>query len=203
MLEQRISGIPVVDDMNQVVGMVTEGDLLRRVELGLPGALRERWEQTVSPEGKARDFVKSYSWKVADVMTSPVVSIDEGMLLRDVSALLETRRIRRVPVLRDGRLTGILSRADLLHCIVGESQGTIAQGDDAILISLQARLREAKGVLSTQPTVTIASGVVHLWGAVRSQAERDVTRVVVEGIPGVTGWEDHMSVIPPASAEGR
>lgn len=194
MIDLAVSGLPVVDDAGKLVGMVTEGDLLRRVEPDSIEQASARWHHWATPEGIARDYVKSHSWRVADVMTSPVVSVSEGVPLHEVAALLEARGIKRVPVVRDGHIVGIISRADLLRSVADEPRGAIPQSDDAIRTCAEARLRDAGRVLSALPSVTVSDKVVHLWGALQSQSERDTARVVVENIPGIAGFEDHTTL---------
>jgi CBS domain-containing protein len=189
LLENRISGTPVVD-ADKVVGILTEGDLLRRVELGTDASPSHH---LLSPAGTARDYVRTHSWRVADVMSSPVVTVDEDMPLSEAAVLLGTRGIKRVPVLRDGLLVGILSRADLLKLITQSRPEHIAEGEDALQRAAQARLGELR-VFATPPLVTVEDHVVHLWGTVRSQAERDAARVAVETIPGLAGTEDHLTI---------
>jgi CBS domain-containing protein len=197
MLDHRVSGVPVVDGDGQLVGILTEGDLLRRVEYGLTGA-NPHWIEAQSPEGAARDFVKSHGWRVSDVLTTPVVTVDETTSLADVAVLFGTRGIKRAPVLRDGRLVGIISRADLLRIIAASRPEKVAAGDVALEICAAARLRDADSIFAVRPEVTVVNGVVHLWGEVRSEAERDAARVAIEGVEGVNGIEDHLSVSPTA-----
>lgn len=189
MLEHHVSGVPVVEG-GRVVGVLTEGDLLRRVELGSDG---HAYHSLLSPAGVARDFVRSHSWRVADVMSSPPVTVTEEMPLKEAAVLLSTRHIKRVPVVRGGMLVGILSRADLLKVIAQSRPETIADGDDALRRAAQARLGEL-GLFDIPPTVTVEGRVVHLWGSVRSQAERDAARVAVEGIAGIAATEDHLRI---------
>jgi CBS domain-containing protein len=190
MLEHGISGVPVVDD-DRVVGILTEGDLLRRVELGSDG---KPSHFLISPAGEARDFVRTHSWRVADVMSSPVVSVSEDMPLHEAAMLLSTRGIKRVPVLKDGQLVGILSRGNLLGIIAQSRAERGVAGEEALQRAAQARLGELK-VFDALPIVTIEGHVAHLWGTVRSQAERDAARVAVESIPGLAGAEDHLTVV--------
>ena len=197
MLERRISSIPVVED-GKLVGMLTQGDMLRRIELGLPEAAVKGWNKANSPDGVARDFVRSHSWNVGDVMSKPVATATEDMTLADAATLLSTRGVKRLPVVRDGQLVGILSRADLLHAIATATSEPIAVGDNAMAISIRARLRDAGAVLTGQPTVTVVNRIVHLWGTVASEAERDVVRVAAESDPDIAGVEDHMSVLRAA-----
>lgn len=191
MLAHRVSGLPVVDDDGAVVGLVTEGDLLRRAELGGVSAAGS------SAEDEARGLVKSQSWRIADVMAVPVVSVTEATAISEVVRLLDTHGIKRLPVLRDGHLVGIVSRADLLHCIADARPERIAQGDDALRISVAARLREARDTIGDLPTVTVRDGVVHLWGSVGSIAARDAARVVAESAPGAGDCSNHLTVTPP------
>ena len=189
MLEHRVSGVPVVEN-DTVVGMLTEGDLLRRVELGTEGKPQH---SAVSPAGTARDFVRTHSWCVADVMSSPVVAVVDTMSLADAAVLLSTRGIKRVPVLHDGQLVGILSRADLLKIIAQSRPERMVEGDEALRRAAQARVSEL-GVFAVAPTVTIEGRIAHLWGTVRSQSERDAARVAVETVPGLAGTEDHLRI---------
>jgi hypothetical protein len=186
----------VVDGDDGLVGILTEGDLLRRVEYGLNGG-RPHWIETISPDGAARDFVRSHSWRVGDVMSKPVVTVREDTSLADAAVLMGTRGIKRLPVVRNGQLVGVISRSGLLHIIAAARPERIARGDDALETSCLARLRDAEPLFAERPEVTVIDGVVHLWGQVRSQAERDAARVAVESIEGIAGVEDHLSIVPP------
>lgn len=188
MLEHHVSGLPVVDG-RKVVGVLTEGDLLRRVELGSEG----RASSWFGPSGVARDFVRTHSWRVGDVMSTPVVTVPDDMPLTEAALLLSTRGIKRVPVVGEGVLVGILSRADLLKVVAQARPEHIAEGEEALRRAAQARIGEL-AVFDVPPTVTVEDHVVHLWGVVRSQAERDAARVAVETIPGLDATEDHMKI---------
>jgi CBS domain-containing protein len=194
MLDHHVSGVPVLDGEGNLVGILTEGDLLRRIEYGLTGST-PHWIGAVSHEGAARDFVKSHSWRVGDVMTRSVVTVQETASLADVAVLFGTRGIKRAPVLRGTQLVGLVSRADLLRIIANAKPEKIAAGDSALEISAAARLRDANTIFSACPSVTVVDGVVHLWGQVRSEAERDAARVAIEGIEGLRGVEDHLSIV--------
>lgn len=193
MLDNHVSGIPVVDGSTPV-GIITEGDLLRRTEFGLPGSRQQAWETASWAAGTARDFVKSHSWRVGDVMSKPVVTVSEDTPLGDAAILLATRGIKRLPVLRNGELVGVVSRSDLLKIIAASVPEGIAGGDAALGIAAGARLREAGAVFEETPSVTVEHGIVHLWGRIRSEAERDAARVAVESIQGIGGIEDHLTI---------
>ncbi len=197
MLEHGVSGLPVMD-AGQLVGMLSEGDLLRRVELGLPSADEEGWAAILSAEGLARDFVKSHSWRVADVMSTPVVSVSEDAELSELANLFAARGIKRAAVLRHGSLVGLVSRADLLRIIAEAASEPIASGDDAMLLSVRARLRDLGTTLTAQPTVSVEDGIVRVSGSVQSKAERDAVRVACESTPGLRAFEDHL-VMPEVS----
>jgi CBS domain-containing protein len=200
MLEHRISGVPVVD-AGELVGMLTEGDLLRRVEFGIPRPKTAGWVGANSPEGAARDFVKSHSWKVGDVMSKSPATTTEDASLADVAAIMAARSIKRLPVLRDGVLVGLISRADLLQAIASAPDEHIAAGDEALATSIRARLGQLENMLAEVPTVLVTHGVANLWGSVRSNAERDAIRVVVESVPGLQGIDDHMSLFLASARE--
>jgi len=191
MLDHRISGLPVIDDAGHVVGIITEGDLMRRSELGA---------QALAPierrlkEDQAGAYVKSHSWKVADVMTSHPAKVDEETPLPQIAALMVERGIKRVPVMRGEHLVGIVSRAELLRVLITAQFDATAPGDDAIRRSILTRLREDAGIKLDELDLTVADGLVHVSGAVSSQNERDAIRVVAEGVKGVKGFFDHLSL---------
>jgi CBS domain-containing protein len=186
MLTEHVSGLPVLDDGQALVGLVTEGDLLRRSELGTPlgdGGAQER----------ARAYVQSRSWKVGALMSSPVFTIEEAAPLSQVAMLLGVHRIKRLPVLRGAQLVGIVSRADLLKVISAGGSDAEIRGDDAVLRALRARLEEAGSVLSRQPELHVEGGQARVGGAMRSQAELEVVRMVVDSVVG-PGFKDELTV---------
>jgi CBS domain-containing protein len=200
MLDHHVSGLPVVEGDGRLVGILTEGDLLRRTEFGSDAADASGWARANWTDGNARDFVRSHSWRVEDVMSRPVLTATEDMPLSQAAILMGTRGIKRLPVVRDGQVVGVVSRADLLQIIANASPEPIAVGDDAMEVSCRARLREVAPMFAACPEVSVADGVVHLWGRVRSEAERDVARVAVEGVPRVRGIEDHLVIQLPSAA---
>lgn len=147
------------------------------------------------PEALAREFVQSHGQRAKDVMTQQVVSVTEETPLAEIAALLEKHGIKRVPVLQAGRLVGIVSRADLLRglAVRGLKPATPFPQDDA---SIRARLLEVlQGEAWTSAhflSVVVDHGVVHFWGLVQSEAERNALRVAAENIPGVQGVKDHL-----------
>jgi predicted transcriptional regulator len=127
-------------------------------------------------------------------MSRAPTTTNEDASLADVAATMAARSIKRLPVLRDGALVGLISRADLLQAIASTEDEHTAAGDEALATSIRARLVQLESMLAELPTVLVTHGVANLWGSVRSEAERDAVRVVVESVPGVQGIDDHMSL---------
>ena len=188
MLDKHVSGLPVVDDEGMLVGLISEGDLLRRSELGL--RIIAAPEQSASERASA--YVKSHAWKVADVMSCNVVTVKEEADLSHVATLMAENGVKRLPVMRNGKLVGIVSRADLLHAIATARLDDTAPGDEAIRRSIVTRLNEDIGLNSANVTVTVVDGLVHLWGTA-SAASRKAACVVAEGVRGVKGVVEHFS----------
>ncbi|HWK64722.1 MAG TPA: CBS domain-containing protein [Rhizobiaceae bacterium] len=189
MLENHVSGLPVVDDGGRLIGIVTEGDLLRRSELGLATVA----SPSRSPEEQARAYVKAHAWNVSGVMSDKLVTVDEDMDLAQIATLMEENNIKRVPVTRDGGLIGIVSRADLLRALASAKLDGTARGDEAIRRSILARLDENTGLAGMNISVTVSDGLVHLWGNVESEDCRIAARVVAESVRGVKGVIGHFT----------
>jgi CBS domain-containing protein len=164
MINLRISGVPVMDKNGRLVGMVTEGDLLRRVETGTERRLPSWSEPFSSNSLMAAEYVKSHAKRLADIMTREVVSVDEMATLADIADLLEANRIKRVPVVDDGKIVGIVSRADLLKVLASGGAGTEHEEQDrTIRRLLLAELREQKWEDASEGRVVVSNGIVHLW----------------------------------------
>ncbi|MGE3676399.1 MAG: CBS domain-containing protein [Burkholderiales bacterium] len=197
MLERRISALPVMDRKDRVVGIVSEGDLVRRTELGTDAA-RSWWLQAFA-EDSARDYLKTHGASVSDVMTSPAVSVRRTTSLQEIARLLEKHRIKRVPVLDAGRLVGIVSRADLVRRLAAAparpATPARAASDRALRREVLKEVRRA-GIDLLYVNVTVEHRIVHLWGGARSHSEQKALRVAARRIEGVLKVEDHTSVIP-------
>lgn len=201
MLGHRISGLPVVAGDGTLVGMVSEGDFLRRIELDTQRK-RPWWlEFLVSPGKVAADYVQSHGRKVAEVMAANVATVTKDATLGDVVALMGRRRIKRLPVVEDGRVVGIVTRADLLRAMAHALPGEQAQALDdrqiraAIVAELAKQSWNAAGLIS----VRVEAGAVELRGTVFDERERRAARVVAENVPGVTSVIDHLVWIEPVS----
>jgi CBS domain-containing protein len=206
--DKGISGAPVVDAGDRLTGIVSEGDLLHRAETGTerrPGRRRSWWlESVAADEALARDYVKAHGRTVADIMTREVITVDETTDLSDIAMLLETKRIKRVPVVSGGRLVGIVSRANLVRALATTSSAPkiVADGDDrTIREQLLAELRRQRWANIWAADIMVRDKIVHLWfSADESEAERQAVRVAAENIPGVQGIEEHIVPAPVVPA---
>jgi CBS domain-containing protein len=201
MLDNRVSGLPVLDAEHKVVGILTEGDLLRRSETGTERQ-RPRWLEILMGPGRiAGEYVRTHGRKVEEIMTRDLISVTEDTPLDAVVELMERRRIKRVPVLEGDVLVGIVTRADLLHPLLRalEEQPAATQGDDEIRERILVELAKAAWVPKDGFTVTVANGVVDLNGVILDEKEREALRVLAENVPGVRAVEDHVVWIEPVS----
>jgi len=200
--ERAISGVPVVDAAGRAVGLVSEGDLLHRAETGTDRRTvrrRTRWfDITDSGQAQARDYIKSHGARVADIMTRNVISVDEATELAEVASLLETHRIKRVPVMHDGQLVGIISRANLVRALaaIKPQPPSNAETDDRVIqTKLLAELR--RHAWSWGADIIVKDQIVHLWlSDAMPEAERRAVRVAAEAIPGVRGIEERLVPVP-------
>jgi CBS domain-containing protein len=187
LLANRISAVPVVNDKDVLVGIVSEGDLIHRVEAGTERH-RSWWlELLTGKEILAHEFVMSYGRKAADVMTRPVISVQPDTPLGDIAALLEKHRIKRVPVASNGKIVGIVSRANLIQALVKlNREKTEASVDDLTLHNnILEQLRSKPWVDPSKISILVDNGSVELWGIVDSETEKNAIRVAVEVTPGV------------------
>lgn len=199
MLQNRISGLPVVDAGGNLVGIVTEGDFLRRSELGTERR-RPRWlEFLLGPGRLAIDYVHASGRKVDEVMSGDPVTVAEDDLLETVVELMERRHIKRLPVLRAGKIVGIISRANLMHALVSlaPSAEPLGGGDATIRKRILAAFdRQPWG---TQINVVVKNGVAELWGTITDERERQACAVTAENVAGVTRVRDHLVWVEPMS----
>lgn len=184
--ERGISAVPVVDSKNRVIGMVSEGDLLHRMETGTERR-RSWWLDMMSSTAKlAGDYIKSHSGKVKDVMTEDVISVTETTPVADIAVMLEANRIKRVPVLRDGKLVGIVSRANLVRALamtIDDPSSRSELDDRSIREKLLAELKAQKWAEVAPANVTVKDGVVHLWSSYLSEQEKRALVVAAENTP--------------------
>jgi CBS domain-containing protein len=197
LLERRISAVPVVDDQGEVVGIVSEGDLLHRAEAGTERR-RTWWLLGVTGEVTLpEEYVAAHARRVADVMTTKVITATPETPLHELAELLEANAIKRVPIVKDGQLVGIVSRANLVQVVAAERVSlNIPLSDANVREGFLAHLRQQSWAHPWLLNVLVKDGVVDLWGVVPSDAERTAVRIAAENIPGVRAVNNNLVVRP-------
>ncbi|AMN45014.1 CBS domain-containing protein [Rhodoplanes sp. Z2-YC6860] len=199
MLHNHISGLPVVDAEGRLQGMLTEGDLLRRAETATQRQ-RPRWLAFLLGPGRlADDYVHAHGRKVGEIMTPDPVTVAEDTPLEHVVSLMEKHRIKRVPVMRGGKVMGIISRANLLYALasIAREAKPVKLDDRAIRNRLLAELEGQSWAPTRSIDVVVRDGIVQLWGTITDERERQATIVAAENIPGVKRIEDHLAWVDP------
>ena len=193
LLERKISAVPVIDDNDAIVGIVSEGDLIHREEIGTAEKKRSWWLGMFAGSTElAEDYVRSHGHSAQDVMTRDVVSVGEDAELTEIAELLETHHIKRVPVVRNGELVGIISRANFIQAIAASKEIRLVPenaNDATIRAEVESALKR-EAWASGNTVVAVTDRTVKLWGWVRNDAERKASRVVAEGVAGVASVED-------------
>jgi CBS-domain-containing membrane protein len=194
LLNNHISAVPVIDDAGRIVGIVSEGDLMRRADLGTERH-RSWWLAALFAEEEelAAEYVKQHSRKVADVMTKRLVTTSPDATLGEIAGLLERHSIKRVPIVENGALVGIVSRANLIQALAGDPKGPeVAVPDAALRDKLMAHLKAQPWAHTSLLNVTVNDGVVDIWGITHSEAEKQALRVAAETTPGVRAVNDNV-----------
>ena len=197
MLEHRISGVPVVDGAGRLVGLLTTGDLLRRIETGTDMS-REGWLQAFLARGRmAERYVHTHGRRVQDVMTRDVATVGEASSLDDVVRIMESRHVRRVPVVEGKCLVGIVSRSDLVRALgaVLDRAAAPAKDDGAIRDCILAEMARHRWAPGRYIDVTVWEGVVELHGEIFDERMRGAMRVLAEAVPGVREVQDDLVLV--------
>lgn len=196
MLENHISGLPVLDKYAKLTGIVSEGDFLRRSEIGTQRK-RPRWLQyLIGPGRAANEFVHASGRKVEEVMTRDPLVVTEDTTLEEIVRLMEKNHIKRLPVMRNDRLVGIVTRANLLQAVASMARDVPdpTADDDHI----HERVTQAIANTDWRPIglqVTVRNGVVHLHGIVVNPSSRQAAIVATENIAGVKEVHDHLCFV--------
>ena len=197
LLENRISAVPVVSNGGDLVGIVSEGDLIRRTETDTERR-RSRWlALLIETQPLAAEFVRSHARRVADIMTRDVIVATPDTPLRHIAALLEKNGIKRVPIVSNGKLVGIVSRANLVQALASarkEIKAAAATSDRMIREELLARLSREPWARTSRLNVIVHDGTVELWGTARSSAEKQAIHLAAELTPGVRAVSDNLIV---------
>lgn len=201
MLQHRISGLPVTDSDGAVLGIVTESDLLRRAETGTDKR-RTRWVSLLIGQGRlAQEYVHTHGRKVGEVMTERVFTVTPEPPLADLVALMETKHVKRVPVVDQGRLVGIVSRADVMAALVGllSEKPAGAATDTEIRNQILAEIDRQPWGPRDSVDVIVTNGVVVLKGTIPDERERAALCVAAENVPGVKAVHDRLVWIDSVS----
>lgn len=195
LLDHHVSAVPVVDDQGKLLGIVSEGDLIRRRESGTERQSSWWLRLLENPNNLAQEYVKSHGRTAEDVMTRKVITVTEETPANEIAEILEKNRIKRVPVVHDGKVVGIVSRANLLHGLIVRKVPVKSKGQETDLKkAVLEELRET-GVRSLIDVV-VSGGVVHLWGSVESDPEKEALEIAASNTPGVTSVVNHVGVYP-------
>lgn len=201
MLQHHISGLPVVDKDGKLVGVLSEGDFLRRHETRTEHK-RSRWLEFIMGPGRiAAEYSHSHGSKVSEVMTPDVLTVSDDTALEDIVELMERKRIKRVPVLCGGQLVGIVTRSNLMHAMVSMARAAqpAAKDDATIRETLLAEMQKEDWAPAAMTNVVVRDGVVELWGVIVDERQREAMKVAAENIPGVKEVKDHLVWIEPSS----
>ncbi len=200
LMNNGISAVPVVNSGGDLVGLVSEGDLMRRRENETEG--RHAWWLNLlgSAQERAEDYIKTHGRRAEDVMTRKVVTVGENTSVGEIAQLLERRHIKRVPVVRDGKIVGLVSRANLLHGLATHKDSisvSTSPDDRAIRAAAQALVASEAWISHGSLNTMVADGVVDLWGWVETESERKALLIAIGEIEGVKEVIDHLGILPP------
>jgi len=192
--EHDVSALPVVDVAGNLVGVLSEADLIHRAEIGTEKQ-RPWWLEAVTGASTlAEEFAKSHGKRVGEIMTDGAISVAEETPLSEIAAIFERKRIKRVPVVKDGKLVGIVSRSNLIQALAS-LVGRVDQQDETdrqIRLNLLSRLKDQPWTGFGERNITVNNRIVHLWGLVGSEAERKALLALAESISGVSRVSDEM-----------
>jgi CBS domain-containing protein len=205
MLQRRISGLPVVATSGTLVGIVTEGDLLRRPELATQQR-RPRWLEFMIGSGKlAAEYTHACGRKVYEVMSSKVYTAGEDTTGEELVQAMEKRHIKRIPIVRDGKLVGIVSRANLIRALASNlrSRAPVRLDDASVRAHLLEELERQSWAPTSLINVIVLKGVIQLWGVITDERQRQAIRAAAENTPGAIAVDDHLMLVQSTGFETR
>jgi CBS domain-containing protein len=195
--ERGISAVPVLDNSGALLGLVTEADLIRR--LAGQEDRPQGWLTNLfaDPGKQAERYARTHGATARDVMTEEVVTVEEDATATQIAHLMEEKQIRRVLVVKDGRLSGLVSRADLLRALVAPPKVEGELSDDRIRVAVLAAMRKEPWTDTFYTLVEVQDGTVEFHGFMRNEATKRGLRVLAENVPGVKGVVDRTQPMPP------
>jgi CBS domain-containing protein len=200
MLQNHISGLPVVDANGALVGIVSEGDFIRRAEIGTQRK-RSRWlNLLLGPGAAASDFVRAQGRKIGEIMTLDPLTVTEETSLEDIVRLMEKNAVKRLPVMRGNRIVGLVSRSNLLQAVAALARDVPdpTADDDHIRDRIIATIAKSDW-MPFGLNVVVRNGVVHLDGVVTEERSRQAAIVAAETVAGVKEVHDHLCWVEPMS----
>jgi CBS domain-containing protein len=200
LVKHRISAVPVVDENKQIIGIVSEGDLMRRPEIETDNKHSWWLAEILSTRDRAADYIKAHGRKASDVMSRAVISVADDTPVYEIAELLEKHHIKRVPVIRDGQLVGIVSRANLLHALASQEARKIdlsTPDDKAIREDLMREITVVAGIDAPLINAVVTDGVVQLYGVVDTPQKKQAVQVAAENVAGIKSIENNLSRVPP------
>jgi len=196
MLRNHISGLPVLDKVGDLIGIVSEGDFLRRSEIGTQRK-RPSWLQFLTSTGRLADeFVDERGRKIGDVMTRDPVTVSDDTPLDEMVALMESKGVKRLPVMRSGKMVGIVTRANLLQAVASMAKEIPdPTSDDDHIRSRLLKIYDATDWRPIGLQVAVRNGIVHLYGLIGDDRARRAAVVAAENIAGVKEVHDHICLV--------
>jgi CBS domain-containing protein len=200
MIANRVSGLPVLESDGRLVGMITEGDLLRRTELESEGKQPSWLKVFLMPARVAADYVATHGRHVSEVMTPNPIAISPTTDLAEVARLMLHKHVKRLPVLEAGRMVGIISRSDVLRALARKLvEVPEERTDEEIGAYIKNEIAHAKWAPKSSIKVEVKEKVVNLEGTIFSDEERQAVIVIAENAPGVKEVQDHLIFVDPSS----
>ncbi|HYP62757.1 MAG TPA: CBS domain-containing protein [Acidocella sp.] len=200
MVAHRISGLPVLDEQGKLVGIVTEGDLLRRAEIGTDGAQAGWLKSLLMPSAVAADYVQTHARHVSGVMTHNPVFVTPETGIDEAAQLMFRKQIKRLPVLDHGKLVGVISRSDLVRILARKLINTPAESsDESIANYIKAEISHANWAPKSGLRIAVKDHVVEVKGTVFSDEERQAVICIAENAPGVKEVKDNLVFVDPGS----
>jgi CBS domain-containing protein len=205
LVNAQVSALPVVDEAGDMIGIVSEADVIQRAAADAsPGSLLGHLAEDVASAGA---YGRTNSWRVTDVMTRPVMCVDEDTPLSEIARLMLDTGIKRVPVRRGRAVVGMVSRMDLVRALISQltppaaahpESGVAEPADATLRREIEDAVRGRSWSLAQLSDVVVRDGVAHLWGIVPSDMVRQAYRIAAENVPGVKEVQSHMHVVPPS-----
>jgi CBS domain-containing protein len=189
----RVSAVPVVDETGRVLGMLSAGDIIRRGRQGGDGG-GSWWLSLLAQGAPVPDATGVQQRKAGELMTREVYRAQEDTPVEEIAALLERHGIKRVPVERDGKLVGLVSRANVVRALASGAPRNAASGSAGIREGIVDALGRA-GVPTHLLTIVVSNGTAYLWGAVESRSEHEAVRAAAQSAPGIERVSDHLYVL--------